>query len=719
MAAQRGSSDDLPMASPGGTARFPTFLDEDPFPSPIAARPTSSAASDATSDYEFGASKRSEDGIGQSPGSGPTREIALQTIRPDTSGSSHPPPSRRGWAALSRKDGDGSRPGSAVSKTHVPSLMAQGFARPMSSQKLQVQRGQSTAAASSLGQTTLPSTRLDGGSYHRYSKSNASMQTNPDLFVETSAEDVPSMPTTQGTQGMTFTNPRDIGVTTVISGGKPNSSNMNQGTLNTPQQTDPMKQGRTALHPNNSSSHMTTRSNRSSLRASLGLASARSSKRDIHDRRPAAPGHERLPSTASSPVTPAKEKPSIPSRNPPKKNGKNYQYFAGNLLFFCSGRCLNTKAKPLNIATLVLTALPAGLFFGFSAPWLWFHVSPALPVVFASLFFLAISSLLHAAFSDPGILPRNLHPHPPNPEEDRDPLTVGPATTEWVMVKTFPSRKQISTQSAAENGSANGATAMEVPTKYCKTCRIWRPARAHHCRTCDACMETQDHHCVWLNNCVGRRNYRYFFSYVAFASVLSLCLIAFSLLHVGLYAQQHHISFGASLSGRTQERVAFALFVYTLLALPYPGSLFLYHLFLIARGESTREYLNSHKFSPKDRHRPFSQANFFLNWITVLVRPRPPSYMSFKRRHIEGDARLGHTLTRKERQQKAKQEASAANNRVHGMKNRFSVPGTSSNANHPSNGNGVEMKQLSPRFDAPGRRSNVSGASRPMDSTPR
>ena len=45
---------------------------------------------------------------------------------------------------------------------------------------------------------------------------------------------------------------------------------------------------------------------------------------------------------------------------------------------------------------------------------------------------------------------------------------------------------------------------VDVPTKYCKTCNIWRPLRCHHCRTCDNCVETQDHHCVWLNNCVGR-----------------------------------------------------------------------------------------------------------------------------------------------------------------------------------------------------------------------
>jgi palmitoyltransferase ZDHHC9/14/18 len=222
---------------------------------------------------------------------------------------------------------------------------------------------------------------------------------------------------------------------------------------------------------------------------------------------------------------------------------------------------------------------------------------------------------------------------------------------------------------------------MEVPTKYCKSCNIWRPPRAHHCRVCDACIETQDHHCVWLNNCVGRRNYRFFFSYVAFASLLALLLLAFSIAHVVLYGKRNGISFSASLSGRTQERVAFAMVLYSILALPYPGSLFGYHLFLIARGETTREYLNSHKFLKKDRHRPFSQSDLLRNWMSVIMRPRPPTYLQFKHPYASGDARMGHTVPKKQRKRD--------------LKNRYS---TTAPAGGGANGNsgGMEMKSLPP-----------------------
>jgi palmitoyltransferase ZDHHC9/14/18 len=81
--------------------------------------------------------------------------------------------------------------------------------------------------------------------------------------------------------------------------------------------------------------------------------------------------------------------------------------------------------------------------------------------------------------------------------------------------------------------------------------------------------------------------------------------------------------------------------IYGFLAFPYPAALMGYHLFLMGRGETTREYLNSHKFLKKDRHRPFTQGSIVRNWIVVLCRPRPPTYLRFKRKYEDGDQRFG------------------------------------------------------------------------------
>jgi len=84
-------------------------------------------------------------------------------------------------------------------------------------------------------------------------------------------------------------------------------------------------------------------------------------------------------------------------------------------------------------------------------------------------------------------------------------------------------------------------------------------------------------------------------------------------------------------------RVPFAMFVYGIIAISYPVSLMGYHLFLAGRGETTREYLASFKFLPKERYRPFDHASIIKNWYLVLFRPRPPTYMRFNDPHVKDD----------------------------------------------------------------------------------
>ena len=210
----------------------------------------------------------------------------------------------------------------------------------------------------------------------------------------------------------------------------------------------------------------------------------------------------------------------------------------------------------------------------------------------------------------------------PPPSENEDPLRLAPPTNDWTMIRSAQSPSR----------------AMEVPTKYCKTCNIWRPPRGHHCRICDNCIETQDHHCVWINNCVGRRNYRYFFTFLTAGTFTGLFLLGASIGQILVYKNEQGISFSASIN---HFRIAFAMFIYGILVTTYPLALMIYHLFLMGRGETTREYLNGHKFLKKDRHRPFTQGNVFKNWFVVLCRPRPPTYLRFKQKYEEGDQRFG------------------------------------------------------------------------------
>jgi len=47
--------------------------------------------------------------------------------------------------------------------------------------------------------------------------------------------------------------------------------------------------------------------------------------------------------------------------------------------------------------------------------------------------------------------------------------------------------------------------------RHCKWCAKFKPDRCHHCRVCRMCILKMDHHCPWIYNCVGYKNYKYFF----------------------------------------------------------------------------------------------------------------------------------------------------------------------------------------------------------------
>ncbi|ORY79295.1 DHHC palmitoyltransferase-domain-containing protein [Leucosporidium creatinivorum] len=55
--------------------------------------------------------------------------------------------------------------------------------------------------------------------------------------------------------------------------------------------------------------------------------------------------------------------------------------------------------------------------------------------------------------------------------------------------------------------------------RYCRTCRAYKPPRAHHCRKCKTCVLKMDHHCPWVNNCVGHANYGHFIRFLFMVDV--------------------------------------------------------------------------------------------------------------------------------------------------------------------------------------------------------
>ncbi|MGH0136415.1 UNVERIFIED_CONTAM: hypothetical protein FKN15_061062 [Acipenser sinensis] len=59
----------------------------------------------------------------------------------------------------------------------------------------------------------------------------------------------------------------------------------------------------------------------------------------------------------------------------------------------------------------------------------------------------------------------------------------------------------------------------------------WKGLKAKHCSSCNKCISDFDHHCKWLNNCVGGRNYWFFFCTVL-SAVLGIILMVLVILYV-------------------------------------------------------------------------------------------------------------------------------------------------------------------------------------------
>ncbi|XVF61802.1 hypothetical protein PTKIN_Ptkin08bG0159700 [Pterospermum kingtungense] len=244
-----------------------------------------------------------------------------------------------------------------------------------------------------------------------------------------------------------------------------------------------------------------------------------------------------------------------------------YEVWKGNNIFFFRGRLIFGPDARSIIITLLLIIVPVIIFCTSVARNLVDEISGniagyAILLVTVVLTIYLLLLLLLTSATDPGIVPRNLHP--PTEEicyDSSASIDVGRQTP----TPQLPPTKQV---------IVNG---VPVRVKYCSTCQLYRPPRCSHCSVCDNCVERFDHHCPWVGQCIGVRNYRSFFLLISSSSILCIFIFSMSALNIKFLMDDY----GTIWKAMKESPLSVVLMVYCFIFLWFVGGLTCFHLYLI------------------------------------------------------------------------------------------------------------------------------------------
>ncbi|KAJ1348387.1 Palmitoyltransferase zdhhc14 [Parelaphostrongylus tenuis] len=241
------------------------------------------------------------------------------------------------------------------------------------------------------------------------------------------------------------------------------------------------------------------------------------------------------------------------------------------------------------VFTLFLISTTLTLFFVFDAPFLYFEVSPVLPVLAAFLSFIMMVSLMKTSFSDPGIIPR------------ASDIEVSERSRQYF-------EEIISNPDYNPNSSA-------LPDQpRMKQVTINGQIVRSHCSVCDNCVLNFDHHCPWVGNCIGQRNYRHFYFFIVFLALLIVCIFGCSLAHLMILSRADQFLNAVRKSPVSLIVVLICFFsVWSIVGLAG------FHTYLVATSQTTNEEQdNSKPHTAKKTKAKFEESD------GAEILPHPP-----------------------------------------------------------------------------------------------
>uniref|UniRef100_A0A1D1YEW1 S-acyltransferase n=1 Tax=Anthurium amnicola TaxID=1678845 RepID=A0A1D1YEW1_9ARAE len=289
-----------------------------------------------------------------------------------------------------------------------------------------------------------------------------------------------------------------------------------------------------------------------------------------------------------------------------------YQAWKGSNIFFLRGRLIFGPDVRSLFLTIFLIVAPVSIFCVFVARKLmddFSHHSGISIMVIAVVFTVYdLVLLLLTSGRDPGIIPRNTHP--PEPEGYDGSTEVGGVQTPQIRL---PRVKDV---------IVNGIT---VKIKYCDTCMLYRSPRCSHCSICNNCVERFDHHCPWVGQCIGLRNYRFFFMFVFSTTLLCIYVFGFCWVYIKRIMDSEETTIWRAM---TRTPASITLIIYTFICVWFVGGLSVFHLYLISTNQTTYE---NFRYRYDQRCNPYNRG-IFENFKEIFFTSIPPSKNKFRMR---------------------------------------------------------------------------------------
>ncbi|XVE70322.1 hypothetical protein DITRI_Ditri10aG0063300 [Diplodiscus trichospermus] len=298
-----------------------------------------------------------------------------------------------------------------------------------------------------------------------------------------------------------------------------------------------------------------------------------------------------------------------------------YEVWKGSNKFILGGRLIFGPDARSLLVTLLLITVPVIIFCAFVARHLrhafsLYNAGYAILVVAIVFTIYVLILLFLTSARDPGIIPRNSHP----PEEE---FRYDSSVSAEVGGRQTPSLQFPRTKEVMVNG-------VNVRVKYCDTCMLYRPPRCSHCSICNNCVGRFDHHCPWVGQCIGIRNYRYFFMFVSSATLLCIYVFSMSAYYIKVLMDDHK---GNVWKAMKESPPSVILMAYCFISLWFVGGLTGFHLYLIATNQTTYEnfrYRADNRINVYNRGCPSN----FLEVFCTKIKPSKNNFRAFVQEEV-------------------------------------------------------------------------------------